>query len=432
MLGWEFPPFISGGLGIACYGLTRAMENLDVDITMLLPVGTWSPEGKFHTCYELEACADENLAHITFKPVPSELPNPYCSSQSSHSMRLHCAGAIGGYDGNLVERVNEYAQRCVKITKGQKYDVIHAHDWVTFPAGMALSEKTSKPLVVHVHATEYDRSGNSINKKVYEIERRGMQAASLVIAVSQYTAEILVEKYNVPRHKIRVVHNGAMPKSGRQWEQPEKFGEKIVLFLGRITGQKGPYHFIDAAEKVLAKLNKVKFVMAGWGDLAPGIIEYVAARGLGTKILFTGFLRDGQVERAYQAADVFVMPSVSEPFGLTAVEAIQNEVPVILSKTTGVGEVLRRGAVKVDFWDCDKIAEAIINILTDNVLAEKLINEGKQEIRLLTWEAAAKKCLIVYHEAVALGLPETYPRMSMSSYDFENISPSLGGAKGVN
>jgi glycogen(starch) synthase len=399
MLGWEFPPFISGGLGTACYGLTRAMENLDVNITMLLPVGTWSLEGKPHSYFELEAGADENPAHITFKPVPSELPNPYHHPRPQ-SLRLRCAGSIGGYDGNLVERVDDYAKRCVELIEEPSFDVIHAHDWVTFPAGMALSAKFSKPLVVHIHATEFDRSGEWVNHKIYEIERRGLEAASAVMAVSQYTANILVERYGVTQQKIRVVHNGIQPKPLSRRDSAEADGQRIVLFLGRVTGQKGPYHFVDAAERVLKRLQNVKFVIAGWGDLAPAIIEEVATKRLGSKILFTGFLRGNQVDRAYRAADVYVMPSVSEPFGLTAVEAMQQGVPVILSKTTGVGEILRRGAVKIDFWDAEKIAKTIVNILSDRALAERLVRNGQEEIRPLTWEVAARKCLAVYHEAV--------------------------------
>jgi glycogen synthase len=377
------------------------MENLDVNITMLLPVGTWSLDGKPHDYIELDTGADENPAHITFKPVPSELPNPYHHPRAQ-SLRLRCAGSIGGYDGNLAERVDDYAKRCVELIDEPSFDVIHAHDWVTFPAGIALSAKFSKPLVVHIHATEFDRSGEWINGKVYEIERRGLEAASAVMAVSHYTANILVERYGIPQHKIRVVHNGIRPTPFSERISGGANGQKqkIVLFLGRVTGQKGPYHFIDAAERVLKKLQNVKFVIAGWGDMAPAIIEEVAAKRLGSKILFTGFLRGNQVDRAYQAADVYVMPSVSEPFGLTALEAMQKGVPVILSKTTGVGEILRRGAIKVDFWNAEKIAEAIVNILSDRSLAERLVRDGQEEIRLLTWEVAAKKCLTVYHEAV--------------------------------
>lgn len=399
MLGWEFPPFISGGLGTACYGLTHAMKNMDVNIVMLLPTSTWGIEGQEHTFLEIETSMGENPEHITFKPVPSKIPNPYQIART-YPLRIGCAGAIGGYDGNLVERVNEYAQCCTKLMKGQNFDVIHAHDWVTFPAGMLLSEKFSKPLIVHVHATEIDRSGSSVNKKIFEIERKGMEAASVIITVSEYTADIVVRNYGIPREKIKVVHNGASVSNYAGKYNVYKNGEKIVLFLGRITGQKGPYHFIEAAEKVLQKLDNVKFIMAGWGDLAPSAIETVAAKNLGTKILFTGFLRGWQVERAYRYADVYVMPSVSEPFGLTAIEAIQQNIPVILSKTTGVGEVLDKGVVKIDFWDTNKIAESIIKILTNSKWAEELVRNGKDEIRSLTWEDAAKKCVNFYQSAM--------------------------------
>ncbi len=401
MLGWEFPPFINGGLGTACYGLTRAMEHMDVNITMLLPAGSWGLKGEFHNCYELQSPPDDNPEHITFKVVPSSIPNPY-AFKLSHPLRIRSAGAIGGYDGNLSERVEEYADRCVELIEEESFDIVHAHDWVTFPAGIALAEKLSKPLVVHVHATEYDRSGDSVNPKVYEIERKAMRSAAAIIAVSNYTADILAKQYGVDRDKISVVHNGIRPKASTQWDRISRNGEKIVLFLGRITGQKGPFCFVEAAEKVLTQFKNVKFIIAGWGDLAPEAINRVAAKGLGSKILFTGFLHGDQVQRAYQSADVYVMPSVSEPFGLTAVEAIQQDLPVIISKTTGVGEILQRGTVKIDFWDTEKMAETIIDLLSNPEMVKRLIEEGKEEIRNLTWEAAAEKCLSVYRRTISM------------------------------
>jgi glycogen(starch) synthase len=375
---------------------------MDVNILMLLPVSTWGIEGGMHTFFEMESSLGDNPEHIKFKPVPSELPNPYPGLSRMHSLRIGCAGAIGGYDGNLVERVAEYARCCTEILKDQTFDVIHAHDWVTFPAGIALSEKFSKPLIVHIHATEFDRSGNSINPKIFEIERKGMESASMIIAVSEYTADIIVKHYGISRNKIRVIHNGISRQKTHVSGQVQKNGEKIVLFLGRITGQKGPYHFIEAAEKVLAKMDKVKFLMVGWGDLAPSIVETVAAKNLGTKIHFTGFLRGRQVERAYQFADVYVMPSVSEPFGLTAVEAIQQNIPVILSKNAGVGEILNRGVVKIDFWDSEKIADTIVDILNNRDRADELVKNGKEEVRNLTWESAARKCVTAYHHAMLM------------------------------
>jgi glycosyltransferase involved in cell wall biosynthesis len=392
MLGWEFPPFISGGLGTACYGLTCAMEHLDLDIVMLLPTNTQNLDGVAAGAGGTKLSTD-NLSHVVFRTVPYKLPNPY---HRVHPIRVFGTGQPGGYDGNLIERVYQYANRCIELVKSQTFDVIHAHDWVTFPAAVALSTELQKPLVVHVHATEIDRSGEHINHDVYEIERRGMEAASAVIAVSHYTASILVSRYGVPSDKIHVVHNGinhkqiaARPFTNRR--------EATVLFMGRITSQKGPEFFVRAAEQVLKKYDKVKFVIAGWGDLAPNIIEMVAARRLGSKILFTGFLRGGQVDTAYRMSDLFVMPSVSEPFGLAALEAVQYRLPVILSKTTGVGEVLRQGALKVDFWDTNKMAEQIVDVLRNPDVARRLCTSAIDEIQDLTWDAAARKCVSVYN-----------------------------------
>ena len=401
MLGWEFPPFISGGLGTACYGLTRAMEPLDIEILMMLPASNCVSGEQSNHLFELELSDDPNPAHITFKPVPSQLPNPY---PTAHPLRLRCTGTLGGYDGNLVERVHEYAQICADLISdhNHNFDVIHVHDWVTFPAGMALAKKLSRPLIAHVHATEFDRCRHWINPRVYEIERKGMEAASLVIAVSGYTAEILAEQYEIPWDKIRVVHNGINQKNVSRQGLTNSNRQKVVLFLGRITDQKGPKHFIEAAEKILAVRKDITFVMAGWGDLAPALIEEVAAKKLGLKIMFTGFLHGSQVDLAYQMADVYVMPSVSEPFGLTAMEAIQQGVPVILSKTTGVGEILHKGAVKVDFWDTHKIAESILSVLNNSAVARQLSRDAREEIEPFTWHAAARKCLMIYNQAMAM------------------------------
>jgi glycosyltransferase involved in cell wall biosynthesis len=282
------------------------------------------------------------------------------------------------------------------MVKDKTFDVIHAHDWVTFPAAVALSMSLHKPLVVHVHATEYDRSGEYMNQAVYEIERQGMERASAVIAVSNYTSGVLVSRYGIPADKIHVVHNGINPRPMANRSNGNHKGVR-VLFLGRITSQKGPEFFVKAAEQVLRKYDNIKFIMAGWGDLAPDIVESVAARRLGTKILFTGFLRGGQVDNAYRSCDIYVMPSVSEPFGLTALEAVQQGLPVILSKTTGVGEILNRGALKVDFWDANKMAQQIIDVLDNPMLAEQLRISAAGEIQHLTWDAAARKCLSIYN-----------------------------------
>ncbi len=396
MLGWEFPPFISGGLGTACHGLVCAMGHLDVDITMLLPMTTQDLDGTARTGAERGYCKLAELKHVVLKSVPSTLPNPYHKSKS-RSIRVFGTGQAGGYEGNLVDRVYEYAQRCVELIETETFDVIHAHDWVTFPAGIALQNMLQKPLVVHVHATEFDRSGQNVNRSIYKIERQGMEAASAIIAVSNYTAGIVSRRYGVPLKKIHVVHNGISPKQIAA--KPLTYRSKaIVLFLGRITSQKGPEYFVKAAEQILGDYDNVRFVMAGWGDLAPDIIRMVAAKGLGTRILFAGFLRGSQVDTAYRMSDLYVMPSVSEPFGLTALEAVQQDLPIIISKTAGVGEVLHQGALKIDFWDVDKMAEQIVEVLNNPLLGLQLRNTAKSEIKQLTWDAAARKCVVVYND----------------------------------
>jgi len=392
MLGWEFPPFISGGLGTACYGLTCAMEHLELDIVMVLPTNSHQMNAAAAGFYRTGLSA-QSLTHVVFKTIPYKLPNPY---HRHRPIRVFGTGQAGGYDGNLIDRVYEYARRCTGLVNTKSFDLIHAHDWVTFPAAVALSNAMGKPLVVHVHATEFDRSPEYINPVVYDIERRGTEAASAVIAVSHYTAGILAGRYDVPLDKIHVVHNGINPGTIEVRTRRSRNGP-VVLFLGRITSQKGPEYFVRAAEKVLHKYDNVRFVMAGWGDLAPNIIETVAARHLGSKILFTGFLHGSQVDHAYRMSDLYVMPSVSEPFGLTALEAVQHGLPVIMSRSTGVGEVLCNGALKVDFWDVNKMAEHIVEVLSDPLLAGRLRSSATDEIRDLTWDAAARKCLAVYN-----------------------------------
>jgi glycosyltransferase involved in cell wall biosynthesis len=375
------------------------MEQLDLDIVMLLPTNSRDAGATAAGFNDTELPPDK-LMRVVFRVVPYKLPNPYHNQKQHHQkkrpVRVVGTGQAGGYDGNLIGRVYEYANRCVDMVRDKTFDMIHAHDWVTFPAAAALSESLQKPLIVHVHATEIDRSGELVNREVFEIERQGMKRASAVIAVSNYTAGIINRHYGIAADKIYVVHNGINYRPAERRAVNRRRGAR-VLFLGRITSQKGPEYFVKAAEQVLRKCKNVKFVMAGWGDLAPDMVEMVASRRLGSKILFTGFLRGNQVDLAYRMSDIYVMPSVSEPFGLTALEAVQQGLPVILSKTTGVGEILCDGALKVDFWDANKMAEHIVDILNNPVLAENLRTKARDEIRNLTWDVAAKKCLSIYN-----------------------------------
>jgi len=414
MLGWEYPPFISGGLGTACHGLTQAMSRLKVDVLFVLPNAVGGSEGG-------EAAATPSQAAKT--AVPSHYPGcgaPQWPTSGGHAQAgegtggsirgerpsqqatVHVvgAGAMGGYDGNLIDRIRQYADRCVQMTRHERFDVIHAHDWVTFPAGLAVAAEADKPLIVHVHSTEFDRSGEQVHGGVYDIERHGIQAATGIIAVSHFTSRILSERYGVASAKVRVVHNGVDRNTSSRAPRPGGNGQRVVLFLGRITMQKGPEFFVAAAARLLQKVSNVSFVMAGWGDLAPRMIEQVAAMGLGRHVRFTGFLHGQDVERAYRMADVYVMPSVSEPFGLTALEAVKFGVPAIVSKNSGVAEVLLKGALKVDFWDIDEMANKIAAILSRPHLAKEMRRHGQAEISALTWDAAARKCMTAYREGI--------------------------------
>jgi glycosyltransferase involved in cell wall biosynthesis len=306
-----------------------------------------------------------------------------------------------GYGSDLFGDAQRYARLVAALGLTEKFDVIHAHDWLTYQAGLLLKQITGKPLVCHIHATEFDRSGEHINQGVYDIERAGMQGADRVVAVSRLTKAIVHAKYGVEDSKIDVVYNGvaqheAQPQRGAAIERDEK----IVLFLGRITMQKGPEYFIEAAKRVLEKEEKVKFVVAGSGDMAVRMIEHAAAIGIGHKVLFTGFLRGRDVDRVYQMADCYVMPSVSEPFGIAPLEAMRNDVPVIVSKQSGVSEVLTH-CLKVDFWDTDEMANKIVAVLRYPPLGQTLREHGRFELRGLNWDGAAEKCVKVYGRAIA-------------------------------
>lgn len=419
MLGWEFPPHISGGLGTACHGLTRAMTKLKVDIMFLLPMasGTGSTEssGGSATRRPGGRTIDD---HLTLQTLPTTWFNPYGTTRPPDELEtspqgkpkvlaegeglwLLGTGDVGGYEGNLIQRIGHYAERCIELADELDFDVIHAHDWVTYTAAEAIAERSGKPLICHLHASEFDRSGESINVPVYEIERRGMQSASTVVTVSCRTGRTITDRYGIPQDRVRVVYNGIDPKEPPEAHLPRSDGRKTVLFLGRITMQKGPEFFLRAAERVLKRRDDVEFIVAGWGDLAPRMIDWVAQTGLSRYIRFSGFLRGEEVSQAYQRADVYVMPSVSEPFGLTALEAIQHGVPVVLSKSSGAAEVLPAGALKVDFWDVDLMAEMILSLLDRPVLAETLRRRGLDELGRLTWDRAAESCVALYEQHAA-------------------------------
>ncbi len=470
MLGWEFPPFIAGGLGVACYGLTKALDRLGHEIVFILP----RPVDRSHSSHikllspdpsrrgrigpapragrrvgaraahlaQGEAVSDAateysaaEFEHVTFKGVNASFESPYPGGgpvgaaweEADAVARLVHEGAADGpgaaasgagattvghdglpirsantahYSGDLVGDAERYARLVVALARREHFDVIHAHDWLTYPAGIALAKATGKPLIVQVHSTEFDRSGENIHQQLYDIERRGMHAADRVLAVSGYTKTICVTRYGVPPAKVEVVYNGI----DRDNDQPPAAADiasndKIVLFLGRITMQKGPEYFIGAAKRVLEKVANVKFVVAGSGDMAARMIEQAARMGIGHRVLFTGFLRGRDVERVFRMADCYVMPSVSEPFGLAALEAIHHDVPVIISKQSGVSEVLTH-VLKVDFWDVDEMANKIVAVLRHPPLSETLRHHGPFDLRWLTWDGAAEKCVQSYARVI--------------------------------
>ncbi len=417
MLGWEFPPFISGGLGTACYGLTKAMDSLGINVIFILPrmvesryithVKILNPTSR---TYEFSQYG--GLKNVKFKTIESAL-QPYCSAdiyqrrieehlrQKLHSGKISSASQLIGsvnYSGDMFTEVQRYAALAVQLAENEQFDVVHAHDWMTYLAGLAVAAMSGKPLVVHVHSTEFDRSGEHVNQMIYDIERQGMEKADKVIAVSHFTRNIIVSRYGISGDKVEVVYNGVERNGSWSLDQTGiKKDEKIVLFLGRITMQKGPEYFLLAAKKVLEVMDNVKFVMAGSGDLMHRAIEMAAELGIGHKVLFTGFLRGEDVRKIYKMADLYVMPSVSEPFGIAPLEALDNDVPVIISKQSGVSEVLTH-ALKVDFWDVNEIANKVVAVLKYPPLQLTLRNHGNFEVRKLRWKDSAQNCLRIYQE----------------------------------
>ena len=433
MLGWEFPPFISGGLGTACYGLTKAMDQLGIKVTFVLPkrvgaeysahVEILSPASVSQRSGIESAISFKisELRNITFHAVNSLL-QPYSGSQTyqqqieealKQKQRLAGSandsfvnsGKLAGldYSGDMYSEVHRYAHIVARLAENEQFDVIHAHDWMTFPAAMAVAHMTERPLVVHVHSTEFDRSGEHVNQVIYDIERSGMHTASKIIAVSYFTRNIIISRYGVSGDKVEVVHNGIDRSQTAPLDLDDttviKGNEKIVLFLGRITMQKGPEYFLGAAKKVLEVIDNVKFVMAGSGDMMHRAVELAAELGIGSKVLFTGFLRGDDVQKIYKMADLFVMPSVSEPFGIVPLEALDNDVPVIISKQSGVAEVLTH-ALKVDFWDINEMANKIIAVLKYPPLKITLQNHGNYEVRKLKWKDSAERCVRIYEQCL--------------------------------
>ena len=389
MLGWELPPHNSGGLGVACYHMSKALAQAGATIDFVLPYDAYHPDTEFMTIH----------AATRLNPI-------------------HKFGLLGAYDSKMVDEIDldkvdlkdletmrgvqkryiKFVERLVKTI--DKPDAIHAHDWLTYPAGIAAKYVSGKPLVVHMHATEFDRSGENINKNVYDIERKGMEEADRVITVSNLTRNIVIERYGIDPNKVITVHNAVEPVERTESHETQKHvKEKVVTFLGRVTFQKGPEYFVEAARKVLNKDPDVRFVMAGTGDLLEKMIRRVAKLHMATRFHFTGFLKGDNVDKMFAMSDVYVMPSVSEPFGISPLEAMRSNVPVVISKQSGVAEVLNH-ALKVDFWDIDALADAIYGLLHYKSLSSMFAKHGEEEVNNLKWDNAASNVRDVYQQVV--------------------------------
>jgi len=421
MFGWEFPPHITGGLGTACFGLTKGLIKHGVDVIFVVPksFGDEAQDGfRLVDASDIEldftqTLNKEMIDKLSYLEIGSNLV-PYIGQEEferwlltekhtikseTHSVYNRKFEFSGKYGFNLMEEVSRYALVALSVASRFSYDVIHAHDWLTYPAGIAAKHLSGKPMVVHVHATEFDRSGENVNQKVYDIERQGMEEADRVITVSNFTRQIVIERYGINPDKVFTVHNAVEPVDKPEAEDvPRYVKEKIVTFLGRVTYQKGPDYFVEAAYKVLQRDPDVRFVMAGSGDLLNRMIRRVAKLKIGTRFHFTGFLAGGDVDRMFAMSDVYVMPSVSEPFGISPLEAMRSNVPVVISKQSGVAEVLQH-ALKVDFWDIDALADAIYGILHYESLKKMFALYGKSEVDNLKWENAAFKVLDIYTNA---------------------------------
>jgi glycosyltransferase involved in cell wall biosynthesis len=414
MFGWEFPPHISGGLGTASYGLTKGLAKSEVEILFVMPKASGDEDSSIgriinasDVTSKMDVFSENYWTNVNFLSVSSSLI-PYLGFEDYEQLReeslqqrisvSHLGEKYtfsGKYGANLMEEVVRYAMVAATIAKENEFDIIHAHDWLTYLAGIVAKRISGKPLVIHVHATEFDRSGESVNRMVYDLEKLGMEEADAVMAVSNLTRNIVITRYNIPESKVFTVHNAVDFSTKVTNRVNRNIDEKIVTFLGRITFQKGPEYFIEAANKVSKRLPNVRFVMAGSGDMMHRMVKRVAKLNLGSRFHFTGFLKGDDVNKMYSYSDVYVMPSVSEPFGISPLEAMRSGVPVIISNQSGVSEVLKH-ALKINFWDVDALADSIYALLSYKGLNSMIARCGLEEVNSFSWDSAAMLVKKIY------------------------------------
>ncbi|MBI4421008.1 MAG: glycosyltransferase family 4 protein [Gemmatimonadetes bacterium] len=379
MLGWEYPPHITGGLAAATAGMVQGLLAQGIAVELLIPISAG-----------VQPRSGLTVRGIVMEPLPEAYTRP---------------GAGGFFGLHFFEAVDLYRSRAVAAARRSRFDLVHAHEWLTAAAASEIAQRSGRPWVWHVHATEYDRAGEHGNPRVVEAERRAVTAADLIISVSRYTREILIRRYGAHPARVHVVHNSVAVVEGaggaggaEEGEEPED-RRPLVLFLGRLTFQKGPDYFIEAAARVLSVRPDVLFVLAGEGDMRHGLMRRVAELGLGRSILFTGFVRPEETRRLFASADLYVMPSVSEPFGISALEAMVQGTPVIISRGAGVGELVR-SVLEVDFWDTHQLAERILSVLAYPALRRELREKGRAELDRWTWEDAGARIAELYEVAL--------------------------------
>ncbi|MDR0973740.1 MAG: glycosyltransferase [Prevotellaceae bacterium] len=414
MFGWEFPPHILGGLGTASYGLTKGMSlQPDMEITFCIPK-PWGDEDQ-----SFLQIIGMNSTPIVWKDVSrdyvTQRVGAYMDPQLYYDLRDHiyadfryiytndlgCIEFSGRYPDNLQEEINNYSIVAGVVARQQSFDIIHSHDWLTYPAGIHAKQVSGRPLVIHVHATDFDRSRGNVNPTVFSIEKNGMDYADHIMCVSELTRQTVIHKYGQDPHKVSTVHNAVspLPQDILNIAPQKNPKEKVVTFLGRITMQKGPEYFVEAAALVLQRTKNVRFVMAGNGDMLNQMIRLVAERGIADRFHFPGFMKGKEVYEILKSSDVYIMPSVSEPFGISPLEAMQVCVPTIISKQSGCAEILDK-CIKIDYWDIHSMADAIYSICTYPAIYEYLRDEGKAEVDGIRWEDVGRKVRKIYDQVL--------------------------------
>ncbi|MDP2691830.1 MAG: glycosyltransferase [bacterium] len=411
MFGWEFPPFSYGGLGTACRGIVEGLSHHDVHLTLVLPKANNIRTEKLHISGAddlLNGTSKKIINKLRLIHIDSKL-NPYMTAEAYlEQLNPHHLNNLSSlirtnsphqtpYGKNLFEEISRYAQKAAIISKNHEHDIIHIHDWLTMPAGVMAKKTSGKPLISHIHATEFDRTGDNPHQEVYDIERKGMEASDHIIAVSEFTKQKIIQNYGISPDKITVVHNAVLKEKEYFKLQPQiENQDPVILFLGRMTLQKGPEYFLHMAKQVLEKEPKAKFVMAGDGDMMHRMIELSTELRIAKNVLFAGYLSGPEIDKAYANADLYIMPSVSEPFGITPLEAIKNGTPVMISRQSGVSEVIRN-ALRVDFWDIEEMANKTLAVIHYKKLREFLIQESQKDLDQLSWKNQAGLIRGVYH-----------------------------------